>query len=63
MGCQKKFTITDKYMRKYTFKWGAKPGIFLFNELAFNSLMNHPDIDAAWIKANCEIINISNKVY
>lgn len=58
-GGQKEFVLTDKYRGKKTVHWG-KPMIWLSNEDIFHNLkMEHID----FIKANCEVIVLNNKLY
>lgn len=55
LGAQREFTVTDKYRRKRTIKWG-KPCIVLANaEPLFE--------DGQWIKANCFKCNLVAKLY
>lgn len=58
-GGQKQFTLTDKYRGKRTVHWG-KPMIWLSNEDIFGKL-NIEHIN--FIKANCEVVVLSNKLY
>lgn len=57
IGAQQQFTVTDKYARKRTVQWG-KPSIVLMNEDPASIEWNYE-----WIKANCFILKISNKLY
>jgi len=60
IGCQKQFTVTDKYRGKRTVKWG-KPCIWLNNDDPRESLSRSQSI---WLEANTVILNIgSNKLY
>jgi hypothetical protein len=52
-GSQQEFTLTDKYRKKFTVKWG-KVLIYLCNEL--------PDLDS-WYYDNTVIINLTNKLF
>lgn len=55
LGAQKEFVVTDKYRKKRNIKWG-KPSIVLSNEM--------PQFrDYEWIKINCYIVQINNKLY
>lgn len=58
-GGQKQFTLTDKYRGKRTVKWG-KPMIWLSNEDLFKNL-NIEHIN--FIKRNCTVIVLDNKLY
>lgn len=58
-GGQKQFVLTDKYRGKKTVHWG-KPMIWLSNEDIFGKL-NIEHIN--FIKANCEVVILSNKLY
>lgn len=58
-GGQKEFTLTDKYRGKKTVKWG-KPMIWLSNEDIFKNLhLEHIE----FIKKNCDVIVLNNKLY
>lgn len=61
IGCQKEFTITDKYRRKRTIKWG-KPSIVISNddndpwkEMSFS--------DKEWYSANSIRVTIDNPLF
>lgn len=55
LGAQYEITLTDKYRKKRTVRWG-KPSILLSNTL--------PNfIDMEWVRANCVIVNVINKLY
>lgn len=58
LGAQKSFTLTDKYRKKKTVTWG-NPCIVLCNEM--------PDILPVslydWVRVNCEIVILDNKLY
>lgn len=56
LGGQKSFVLTGKYMKMKTVSWG-KICIYLCNDL--------PDfgIELNWINANCQIIELKNKLY
>lgn len=58
-GGQKTFTLTDKYRGKKTVTWG-KPMIWLSNEDPFKHL-NIEQTD--FIKRNCSVIVLTNKLY
>lgn len=60
-GAQKQFTITDKYRKKKTVKWG-KPLIYLCNPDAdpFKTMAN---IEKDWYDENCIYSEITNKLY
>lgn len=60
LGGQLEFVSTDKYRKKVALKWG-KPCIFLCNPPEYLKMYEHWDMD--WIKANCEIVEIDNKMY
>lgn len=60
MGCQKEFEITDKYLQKKTV-YNFGPCIFLMNTPEFNILHQHLDMD--FVRGNCYIIHIENKLY
>lgn len=60
LGCQKEFETTDKYRRKCTVKFG-KPVIFLCNPPELDNIRIHWDFE--WVKANCDIVEIENKLY
>lgn len=53
LGAQKEFTISDKYRKKKTVKWG-KPCIILTNELPLFS---------EWEKANTQTVYLTNKLF
>ena len=55
LGGQYEITVTDKYIKKQTLRWG-KPCIVLSN-----SLPNFPDME--WIRANCFIVNIIGSLF
>lgn len=58
-GGQKEFTLTDKYRGKKTVHWG-KPMIWLSNE----DIFKHLNIEQAdFIKKNCTVICLTNKLY
>lgn len=61
LGCQKQFTVTDKYRHKRTVKKWGKPCIWLCNpgyspmdsdKLSFS--------DKEWIQGNCVLVDIGN---
>lgn len=58
-GGQKQFVLTDKYRGKRTVHWG-KPMIWLSNEDIFKHL-NFEQID--FVKKNCEVIVLMNKMF
>jgi len=60
MGCQKQFTLTDKYKRKRTVKWG-KPSIFLMNNPVYEELKS--TLDFNWVEGNCDIVLLTNKLF
>jgi hypothetical protein len=49
-GAQQQFTVTDKYTRKKTIRWG-KPCIYLNNQDPLEA--NLPDWQKQWLQANC----------
>lgn len=51
LGAQQEFTITDKYRKKRTVRWG-KPTILISNDLP-----QFPDME--WVKVNCFILKIN----
>lgn len=53
LGAQKEFTISDKYRKKKTVKWG-KPSIVLTND--------YPVLND-WEKENTVVITLINKLY
>lgn len=55
LGAQRQFVVTDKYRRKMSILWG-KPCILLANELPMFP-------DPTWVRANCVIYNLQNKLY
>lgn len=55
IGAQREFDATDKYRSKRVFTWG-KPCIILSN-----TLPNFTDM--AWIRSNCFILNVQNKLF
>ncbi|ORX77614.1 hypothetical protein BCR32DRAFT_283019 [Anaeromyces robustus] len=58
-GGQKEFTLTDKYRGKKTVHWG-KPMIWLSNE----DLFKHLNLEQSeFIKKNCTVICLTNKLY
>lgn len=59
-GCQKQFTLTDKYKKKITVKWG-KPSIFLLNPPVYEKLKEELDWD--WVQSNTVICILTNKLY
>ena len=58
-GAQDEFTMTDKYTRKRTIKWG-KPAIYLCNPEDDPSRL--PEWNT-WFDENCITIVIYNKLY
>lgn len=59
LGCQKQFTITDKYRSKRTVKNWGKPTIWLCNP--GYSPMDSDELTSAdknWIRDNCDIVDI-----
>lgn len=57
LGAQKTFTLTDKYRKKRTVNWG-KPCILLFNVMPEIK----PDL-YDWVRSNCDIVTLENKLY
>lgn len=55
LGAQHEFTVTDKYMRKRTIRWG-KPCILLSNDLPIFK-------DMIWLRANCFVVEVLNKMF
>lgn len=55
LGAQLQFTITDKYRKKSTIKWG-KPTIILSNSLPQFS-------DQDWVRKNCFIVQVSAPLF
>lgn len=60
-GAQRRFTITDKYRKKKTIKWG-KPTIMLYNEDG-DPMSDMSRAEREWYDINTTIINLSNKLY
>lgn len=61
MGCQKEFTITDKYMQKKTIR-NFGPAIYLMNTPDFMALQGVLDWD--WVQLNCAIWGLNgNRLY
>lgn len=56
MGCQKEFTVTDKYLSKITLRPGSTPSVFLFNTPEFNLL--HTVCDWDFVINNCIVIEV-----
>lgn len=62
-GAQKEVVISDKYMKKKTYKWG-KPCIFVCNEdddFRENSDLKRSEIE--WYFANSVIVEVTQKMY
>ena len=61
IGAQREFTVTDKYRKKRTVKWG-KPCIYLCNpdQDPFNDISL---MDRDWYNANMFRVEITNKLY
>jgi len=57
-GAQEEFTLTDKYAKKRTVKWG-KPMIWLSND----NPLNNPIFDPNWLQMNCIVYNLEDKLY
>jgi hypothetical protein len=55
---QEEFTLTDKYARKRTVKWG-KPMIWLSNDDPRDNLV----FDQNWLRANSIIVHLEDKLY
>lgn len=60
MGCQLQFNCTDKYKKKTKIIFG-KPCIFLYNKDEYIKLQYAYDMD--WIKLNCVIVELNNKLF
>ena len=60
LGGQREFTLTDKYARKRTVKWG-KPCIYCMNNDNYLNMASDPIW--AWLQENCTFIFINNKLY
>lgn len=60
LGCQKEFETTDKYRKKCTIRFG-KPVIFLCNPPEMDNIRHFWDYE--WVKANCDIVELENKLY
>ncbi len=60
LGCQEQFTVTDKFHKKKQLHWG-KPVIWLCNEDPLDWKVS--DVDMKWIKVNCDIVFIGEKLY
>lgn len=58
IGCQKVFTLTDKYKKKKTVTWG-KPAIILTNDNVFNYIHNSLD----WYNNNLQTIELINPLF
>lgn len=55
LGAQGEFVVTDKYRKKINVMWG-KPSIVISNK--------EPEFkDWEWIKANCFLVFVENKLY
>lgn len=61
MGCQKEFTVTDKYCKKITIRNWSIPSIYLFNNAEFENL--HNILDWNWVINNCVIVEINNSLF
>lgn len=55
MGCQREFTLTDKYRKKMTVQWGL-PIIYLCNA-------DMQPVYSDWIRANCEIVFLNEPLF
>lgn len=55
LGCQREFTLTDKYRRKQTVLWG-KPSIFLCND-------DNVPPSSDWILANCLYVRLDGPLF
>lgn len=60
IGCQKNFTVSDKYKRKQNFKWG-KPVIYLCNNKEYEKMETEWDME--WIRGNSEIVILERQLY
>ncbi|QCX35057.1 replication-associated protein [Blackfly DNA virus 19] len=60
-GSQKEFTLTDKYRKKKTVKWG-KPCIYLYNE-DMNPLSKLSTTEVDWLSENVIFTEFLNKLY
>lgn len=55
LGAQLEFTVTDKYRKKKTIKWG-KPVILLSNEMPRFK-------DMEWVQGNCFIVELNKSLF
>ena len=60
LGCHEQFTVTDKFHKKKQLMWG-KPVIWLCNEDPLQWKLS--DIDMVWVKGNCDIVYVGEKLY
>lgn len=61
LGCQKEFTISDKYVKKLTVTWG-KPCIYLCN-LDQDFRMHCTPSENDFYRANCLFVNIGDNKF
>lgn len=62
MGCQKEFTVTDRYFKKATVRNPLpRPSIFLFNKLPTDA--EKAKLDWGWIVSNCELLFVMARMY
>jgi len=60
LGCQEQFTVTDKFHKKKQLLWG-KPVIWICNDNPVSWGLGINDMD--WIRGNCDIVHVVNKLY
>lgn len=62
LGGQEQFTITDKYRKKFTIKWG-KPVIWLCNPASDLRKLNLEIEEGDWLRESCVFVNVEERMF
>lgn len=62
LGGQKQFTVTDKYRKKKTIRWG-KPIIWCCNRASDLRRLNVDVDEMDWIKESCIFVELDSKLF
>lgn len=62
LGGQKQFTVTDKYRKKFTLKWG-KPVIWLCNPASDLRDLNIGVAEQEWLRESCVFVDVVNTLF
>jgi hypothetical protein len=59
LGCQREFSVTDKYVKKLHIKNWAKPCIYIANQ----DPREYTGVDIAWLDGNCVFVEVTKPLF